>query len=265
LVSLYLKHLESRSFSPSTIRRRQVSLLRFAKFIAPMPLELVDGDHIEEWMSTLHAARTRHAYRSDLSAFYAWTVKRKILAHNPVDDTDPIRVPRGLPRPLPLQAIRHVLSAARAPELRIALALAIFAGLRRAEICRLTTDDVHLHTTPPELFVRRSKWGKDRRVPLHPELAEMLGHRRQGRVVSYTPDALGRTAAAHIRACGYNYTLHSLRSTFATELSRATSGNLLLVAELLGHENLNTTRGYVGLAGIQGVDAVGGMYGGDAA
>jgi integrase len=56
-------------------------------------------------------------------------------------------------------------------------------------------------------------------------------------------------------------TLHNLRATFATELSRQTNGNLLLVGEMLGHASLDTTRGYVRLGGSeQATEAVRRLY-----
>ncbi len=232
-----------------------------------MPLAVVDGQTVEEWVGTFRAPRTRHAYRSDVHALYVWARKRHLVDHNPVDDTDSIRVPKGLPRPLPADAVRQVITTAPTSDLRLALALAIFAGLRRAEICALLTDDVALHVDRPYLTVRNGKWGKDRRVPLHPDLVKMLEQRigRQGHIVHFTPDVLGRLAATHIRSCGHDRTLHSLRATFATELARRSNGNVKLVKELLGHETLNTADQYIGVWGIVGIEAVDDMYGGDAA
>lgn len=265
LIELYLAHIAGRAFSEFTIRRRRSSLTRFASFVHPTPLLLVDGASIEEWLAMFVAPRTRHAYRSDLANFFAWACRRRLLDNSPVNDTDPIRVPKGMPHPVPAEAIRIVISCTTDDTLRLALALAAYAGLRRSEIVHLSTDDISLTSVPPQLVVRNGKGSKDRIVPLHPALLPLLSHVRQGRVVPWTADALGRRASAHIRACGYNNTIHNLRASFGTELSRVTAGNVMLVKALMGHESAETTALYIGLAGIVGASAVGDMYGDDAA
>lgn len=260
LIELFCAYMAGRSFSPHTIKRRTSSLSSFARFIAPMRLEDVESDNVEEWTATLGAARTRHAYRSDLSAFYAWAVKRKVVAVNPVDGTDPIRVPKGLPHPVPPNAVPTIIAATDDPTLRLALMLAAYAGLRRAEICALTTDDYQLHPTPM-LVVRNGKGGKDRQVPLHPALAAALGRRTvQGRLVPWTPDKLGRVARAHIHACGYDYSLHACRHTFATELARVTKGNVIVISKALGHEKADTSMQYIGWSGGDWSPLFGEMY-----
>ena len=260
LIELYLTHIAGRSFSEFTIRRRRGSLGRFAAFIHPTPLLLADGANIEEWLQQFGAARTKHAYRSDLAAFFSWAVRRHILDSSPVADTDPIRVPRGMPRPVPSGSVRMVIGCATDETLQVALALAAYAGLRRSEITHLSTDDISLASDPAQLVVRNGKGGKDRIVPVHPELARLLARQRQGRVVPWTADALGRRASAHIRACGFNNTIHNLRATFGTELSRVTKGNVMLVKELMGHASAETTTAYIGLAGIVGASKVATLY-----
>lgn len=268
LVTMFLQHQRNRSLSERTVERRRTSLESFLRWIHPMPLSAVDLATVEEWLGTLRAARTKHAYRSDLHVFFAWAVKRRLLATNPAADTDTIRVPKGLPRPLPPDAVRLVVSTARTPTFRLALAFAAYAGLRCSEIAALSTDDLQFHTTPPKLTVRDGKGSKDREVPLHPQLVAMLGRRNlavQGRIVPLRSDYLGKKAARHIRSCGFDRTIHDLRASFATELARVTHGDLKLIGYLLGHESMNTTAMYVGLSGARGVEAVQGMYGGDAA
>ena len=260
LIELYLTHIAGRAFSEFTIRRRRGSLARFAAFIHPTPLVLADGAIIEEWLQQFGAARTKHAYRSDLAAFYSWGVRRHILDSSPVNDTDPIRVPKGTPRPVPPAQVRLVINCATDDTLRLALALAAYAGLRRSEITHLSTDDISLATDPPQLVVRNGKGGKDRIVPVHPSLAVLLAACRQGRVVPWTADSLGRRASAHIRACGFNNTIHNLRASFGTELSRVTKGNVMLVKELMGHASAETTTLYIGLAGIVGASSVQTLY-----
>lgn len=264
MIDLFLTFMSGQSLSEFTIRRRRSSLKSFAAWIRPMCLTHVDGVTVEGWVALYVAPRTKHAYRSDLSAFYRWATRRKLVERNPVSDTDRIRVPKSLPRPVPVEAVRYIVNSAPEP-LRTGLALAAFAGLRRSEVVNLSTGDVSLFSKPPELMVRNGKGSKDRQVPVHPELALLLGRRRaQGFYVPMTADGLGRLAAAHIRRCGFDCTIHQLRSTFATELARLT-GNVLLVGKLLGHESIATTMGYIGIAGYPGADQVGNMYGDDAA
>ena len=264
IIGHYLTHITGRSFSPFTIRRRKSSLTGFARWVAPVNLLDADGEMIEEWVSLFVAARTRHAYRSDLSAFFGWAVRRRLVTRNPVADTDAIRVPRGLPRPVPADEIRFIVMSAPG-HLRLALALAAYAGLRRSEIVALSSDDIALHSSPPVLAVRDGKGSKDRLVPLHPILLTMLERRHtQGRLIPWTPDGLGQRAARHIRACGSDHTLHHLRASFATELARVTKGNVVMVSRMLGHDNVTTSMTYVGWSGGDGGAAVDAMFGGAA-
>ena len=266
LIDMFLGHQRGRSFSEFTVRRRRSSLANLARWIAPLGFADVDTDTIEDWVASLNAPRTRHAYQSDACAFYAWAVRRQVLASNPAADADSVRVPKGIPRPVPADAVRFIIASAPDRDLRVGLALAAFAGQRRSEIVALQSDDVSLISRPPILTVRNGKWNKDRQVPIHPELVRLLGRRQvQGQVVRLTADTFGRRAADHIRRCGYDFSVHSLRATFATELARITDGNVLLVARLLGHESMQTAIGYIGLAGYAGAERVNDMYGDDAA
>lgn len=144
--------------------------------------------------------------------------------------------------------------------MKLALALAAYAGLRRAEIVALTADDVSLHSDPPTLVVRDGKGGRDRLVPLHPKLVMMLSSSRAHRYVPILAETLGAKAAEHMRSHGWDYTIHQLRATFATELARATKGNVVLVSKMLGHSSIQTTMGYVGWTGGEGGAAVAAMY-----
>lgn len=249
LVRLFVAHLSSRRMSPATIKRRTVSLGSFVRWMAPASITTATGPDIEDWLSSFDAARTRSAYRSDLSAFFRWAQRRQIVDRSPVVDTDPIRVPKSLPRPIPVDAVPAIVAAAPMP-LRLALALAAFAGLRRAEIIALTSSDVQL-SPEPLLAVRNGKGGKDRIVPLHPVLVAMLTNVRAdgSRLVPLSYDALGRQAVAHLARMGFHGTLHQFRHSFGTEMARVLGGNLVAVGALMGHESPSTTQAYVGWGG----------------
>jgi integrase len=257
----FATYQKGRAFSPHTIRRRQTSLASIARYIDPLPLLAATPDLVEEWLGTFVTPRTKHAYRSDLSSFFAWAVKRQLVERSPMEQVDSIRVPKGLPHPVPVELVRPIIDAAPTVTLRLTLALAAYAGLRRAEISVLTPDDVAMFTDPPTLTVRDGKWGQDRSVPLHPTLGKLLAaHQGRGRYVPLQPDTVGKMAADHMRGLGFDFTIHQLRATFATELARATAGNVILVAKMLGHGSIQTTMGYVGWSGGEGGAAISSMY-----
>lgn len=250
-----------RGQSPLTVKRRRNALQSFARFIAPATLGEATLADIEEWLATKAAARTRHAYRSDLRVFYDWAVKRGLLEANPAVLVDPIKVPKTLPRPIGPEVVAALtVGTVRAQR---AVALGLFAGLRCAEIAALDAEDIDRHAGV--LVVRDGKGGKDRVLPLHPRLAVLLRgaprsgpiFARYGRPVSSA--AISRLIARQFERCGIDATPHQLRHTFGTELARRAHGNLVAMATLMGHGSTETTKGYVGWA-VDMADVVATMF-----
>lgn len=251
---------QGRAFSPKTILRRRTALRSFHRHIAPMPLTSATFEHVEEWLRQYSSPRTRHAYRSDLNCFYTWAVRRQLVDRNPVADTDSIKVPKALPRPIHPHTVMLALACAEDLDLKLMIALAAYAGLRCCEISALTVDDVQL-TEVPMLLVRKGKGGKDRIVPVHPDLAALLHrHRGQGRYFPLTPDGIGRRISRHLRALGIDATGHQFRHTFGTQIARLSRGNMILLGRLMGHENPATSLGYAGWDGGEAGTVIAQMY-----
>ena len=150
--------------------------------------------------------------------------------------------------------------ASAEPDTRLMCAFAAYAGLRCAEIANLDRDDLSLHTIPPVLAVRAGKGNKDRLVPIHPDLVTLIGKQRPGPLFDVCPKTVGRKIAEHLRGLGIDATAHQLRHTFGTELARAADGNVILVAKLMGHENVQTSMNYIGWAGGESASVVGRMF-----
>ena len=259
LILAFAAYMTARAFSECTIKRRISSLSNFARFIAPMGLAHAESADVEEWVGTLRTARTKHSYRSDLNTFYTWAVRRKLVESNPVDATDPIRVPKGLPRPVPIDAVPMIVRAATDP-LRTGLALAAYAGLRCSEVVALTSDDIQF-APEPLIAVRNGKGKKDRILPMHPAIADLLLDRRpQGRLVPWRAQRFGDRAATHMRQLGFDCTAHQLRHSFGTELARNLDGNMVAMASLMGHASVNTSQLYNGWAGGETAQRVKRLY-----
>lgn len=265
-VDHFSAHMRYRNLSPATIRRRHATLKLFGRFLAPKDLIIADQDDIEGFLASRSAARTRHAYRSDLRAFYGWLVDKGLLDSSPAAKVATIRVPKSLPRPLAVTEILGALTFGSRPVRRM-IALALFAGLRCHEIAALLAEDVWLHGDPPMVVVRHGKGAKDRAIPMHPELVALLrdiapsgpvfpGRNRP----TMRPYSVSCAIARHLERAGIEGTPHQIRHSFGTELARQSGGDLLLTATLMGHESTATTMGYVRLTpGLAG-KVVAGMF-----
>lgn len=111
------------------------------------------------------------------------------------------------------------------------------------------------------IVVRDGKGRKDRVVPVHPDLAAELRTwvlPDGARYIDITAGRLGRIVAAHLRAHGIEATLHCGRHSFGTEAARVI-GDVMKVAQLMGHENPATTMGYIKLV-APGFESVASMY-----
>ncbi len=137
-----------------------------------------------------------------------------------------------------------------------------YAGLRIGEAVGLDVDDVRLSARKGLLIVRSGKGERYRELPVHPELranlaiwlderpdwpgattanpALFLTH-RGGRLTTRGARDVLVPLAVEARL-EEDFTSHVLRHTFGTTLVRS-GHDLVLVAELMGHRRLETTRG----------------------
>lgn len=91
-------------------------------------------------------------------------------------------------------------------------------GLRVSEALHLDLDDVRLRDDPPHLVVRRTKFRKNRIVPVHPSVAEMLQrYLQRRRELGYD----GFTPAFFVSEQGRRLTHPSFVRTWRTLLSLA--------------------------------------------
>lgn len=263
IIDDYGTHMRRRALAPATIDRRVRLLRTVAAELGP--LEQLDCDALEEWLDARPGrgggpldSRTRVTTISHLHCFYAWA-----LAYDRVD-ADPTRrvvrpkLRRKLPRPLPEADYEQALACAPTAQLRAWLLLAGNAGLRCCEIAALRAEDV----TDDTLRVV-GKGDKERLVPLHPRVVEVLARRPATGPVwidpatggPYTPQQVSKHLGAALRAAGIRATAHQLRHRFASAVYEAT-GDVLVVAELCGHESMETAWIYSAISGRRMQNAV---------
>lgn len=192
------------------------------------------------------ASGTRAVDLSHLRGFYKWCQMFDHRADDPTVRIRPPKVNNRIPkwaRPADLAAL---LDGELPADLKRAIMLGAYAGLRVSEAAALAWTDVDEDMST--ITVRESKGGKSRVVDVSPTLIDWLGVRQGLSVVSgadefYTAEQLQRRLNRAIQSTGLDITSHALRHRWGMTAYQA-SGDLLAVAEMMGHSSINTTKIY---------------------
>ena len=213
--------------------------------------EAATQDDVEDWwLDRDHLSpATRRQELAALRSFYRWMIRWDHRDDDPTRRLDAPKMGHRLPRPMGREDL-HRLLAVTSGEMRRAICLGAYAGLRVAEVAALDWADVDVEAR--RIIVRGGKGDKDRPVGLSPLLLDALLPVTGGNVVraggkAYSANALQQKVNATIRAAGVDGTFHKLRSRFAT-VALASTGNLLAVSRALGHSSPATTAIYAATA-----------------
>ncbi|MEO3812263.1 site-specific integrase [Sphaerisporangium sp. B11E5] len=276
----YAAALEHAPLAGST-RTKYVSRLRgyLAWLAGQADAGALDGDALSDPVVATGAVRDfcRHlkdgrrapttidTYLSAIDDFYA---RRGLGSPRARRERDSRRTaPRALDARRARRYVAHVQRAASPRDKALAL-LPYYAGLRLSEVVGLDLADVRLSARGGELRIRGEgrDAGKIRLLPVHPDLHQALAGWLRARAgwkgagthaavfLNHRGGRLSDRAARDIitgfgDAIGFKddpaapFSPHVLRHTFATQLIRG-GKDPILVAELLGHDSLDTTRRY---------------------
>jgi integrase/recombinase XerD len=132
------------------------------------------------------------------------------------------------------------------------------AGLRKSEACGLRWEDVHFN---PDFLLVRGKGDKQRLVPMHPSLSEVMSALkvstrgsicfpsrvsvRAGKQTTGILTDIRKPLEKAMVTAGITSTItpHAFRHSFATHLMD-TGANLRSIQTSLGHANVQTTQIY---------------------
>lgn len=171
-----------------------------------------------------------------------------------------VKASRHAPRSLTTPQIRKLLKELEhrgSPRDTAVLYLLLFAGLRVSEAAGARREDLALSPRKGVLRVRAAvaKGGKERTVPVPLAARERIAHYLETRTDDDPALFVGQRGplrAAALRRIVYFYAAaahlhaspHVLRHNFARAYLDANQNDLVGLADLLGHESLNTTRVY---------------------
>lgn len=239
--------LRAAGLSAQTIKSRRYKMVHLAALLMPSGPEDVTTEQIVQVFARQQwKPETRKAYRNTISSFFRWLHKSCRRSDDPSLDVPRVKKPHAHPRPCPDRYIAAAMEMATSSE-KLMIRLGAECGLRRGEIARVHSDDVVADSAGHSLIVR-GKGDKQRIVPLPDDLAntvmETQGYLFPGRFGGHVEESY---IGDHIsRLLPDGYAAHTLRHRFATTAYAATH-DLFVVAELLGHESVETTEHYVAM------------------
>lgn len=239
--------LKAAGLSAQTIKSRRYKMVHLAALLMPSgPEDVTTEQIVQAFARQQWKPETRKAYRNTISSFFRWLHKSGRRSDDPSLDVPRVKKPHAHPRPCPDRYIAAAIEKATSSE-KLMIRLGAECGLRRGEIARVHSDDVVADSAGHSLIVR-GKGDKQRIVPLPDDLAAIVmdanGYLFPGRFGGHVEESYIGDHISHLLPDGY--AAHTLRHRFATTAYAATH-DLFVVAELLGHESVETTEHYVAM------------------
>lgn len=214
-----------------------------------------------------------------IKSFFNYLETEEIIAKNP---TRIIRVPKKVskaPKVISKYEIEMLLNSIKFSPARcrksyirdkLLISMLYYTGIRRSELLSLNWQDINLGKN--FLTIRSGKGKKDRIIPLHKNLTELLDKYLDLRLplkcnALFTGESGNKRLCKcsftnilkmHLKIAGLankGYSAHSFRHSFATNLIE-NGIDVFKVQKLLGHSCLDTTRIYVNFNNTNLVKAI---------
>jgi len=263
LRKMMLEELQRRNYSKDTIRHHLRAVEEFANYYGKPPDKLGLNEFRSYQAYLLQkrklAVGTVVNHVAALRFFFVRTLKRPEFR----DYLPYPKEPERLPTVLSIEEVARLINASSNLFRRALLMTVYGTGMRRSEVVRLKVCDID----SKRMIIRvvQGKGGKDRDLPLSPELLEILrAYWRWRKPKEYLFPSRGERRGPDVplsdktvwHVCGdaaqkagitKHVTPHTLRHSWATHLLEAGT-DLRTIQMLLGHGDLETTARYIHLS-----------------
>lgn len=204
------------------------------------------------------AVKTVNRRLVHLRIFLEVAVEEGLMKKNPAKGVKQLKSQPLAPQSLSPQDTRKFL---REVEIRgnlrdrLLIEMMLGAGLRVSEAVNLDVEDVQLSERKGLVTVRNGKGGKQRSIPLHPNVRKLLSEylaaeKPTGKLFKGQRGKL-TTMGAHFivkkygAKAGVNLHCHTLRHTFAMNYLRGSPAGIQTLSQLMGHSSLDITSVYL--------------------
>ena len=257
-------------FAPSTVKALRLDLAKFVRWFESAneeryadervtPRDIADfRRHLREVRR--QAVATVNRCLVTLRRYFGFLADKEVIASNPAEGIKELRRVMGPPKAIERSKVRKMLREATVRcdhRGLVVLSILLYCGLRVGELAALEVGDIEMSDRSGSVRVRDGKGMKERTVPLPSETRKALlaylsvrppaGPARL--LVGKGGEPLGTDGVRYIvkkygLSAGLDLHPHQLRHTMATEYLAATANDLVGLAQLLGHESIQTTSRY---------------------
>ncbi len=252
----FVEWMIQKRYSENTVKTYTGCMVVFFRYYSKKPLQEISIKDIERFNFDFiikhgYSSKTQNQYISAIKTFY---IKMKSINYELEHIERPIEGQK-LPKVIPIEDVQTMLAGIPNIKHKTALTMIYALGLRRGELLNLKLEDIDFKRNTVKILNAKGK--KDRDLPLPKKMKELLEiYYRQvqpkewlieGQIpgMSYSASSLSSIFHKYLGRVikNNNFTLHSLRHSYATHLLDM-GVDLRIIQELLGHKSSRTTEIY---------------------
>ena len=290
LVDGFLKWLEvERNCSPLTVYEYRLDLARLSAHARNLKKK-IEALTYQDLFNFLRSLRERHKCQArtlarktaTIKSFYKWLLRSKIIEHSPAEAIESPKLPKRIPQALNQEEQDRLFARLQADAYNLRgkrdnfiFHFLFHLGLRVSELTNLKFENIRNDDNNDRQVQIIGKGDKERAVPINDKAAKALdaylrmrpktehpyvlialrGAKSRSKMSSRSVQKLAVKYRQALNLSG-RFTPHKGRHTFVSRLIQK-GEDISMAAELAGHANLETTRGYVTLRTQDKKSAVG--------